>query len=184
MTKRKKKVVVMIALSVVAAVLLAVRLGPLLLGGPIASPPPKNKNTKKKREKTSAPPPTSAAAAPGDAGEPSAGEAAHGRIDLSGARQRTTVYRHEGLRDPFGPARFERTPQRSSLAALGLRLTGTVRIGAQRLAIINGKVYAEGDEVAEGVRVHPIESQAATLVSGDHHLRLEVPTDTPELRGP
>jgi len=196
--KKKQKRVLMIVLGVVAVILCVVQLGPVFMGGsPVKDPSKLKKNKKKKtgrkgktkaKKAKSGPRKAVGKAAPKrrpaparakvgrDAGpeDPSLWPLESITIDLSATSRRDLVYSASALRDPFGPARFETEQRSSSLARMELTLQGVVRSDGQRLAIIENQVYAEGDQVADGVTLLQVGAAWVVLSDGKNEVRLRL----------
>jgi len=179
----------MIALGVVAVALCALQLGPILFGAGLAPPPKAKKKTADGEDagatvKTAAPrtaprasgrAPTASKSTPhgSQAGsEPVAIEAVS--IDLSAVGRRAVAYAGAKLRNPFSAAQFETKKNENALASIKLKLQGIVRCGRQRLAIIENRVHAEGEEVAPGVRVVSVEEGWVVLSDGKTETRLSL----------
>jgi hypothetical protein len=121
-----------------------------------------------------APPPVKASAKPATKGADPEADAPRGSagaspsldevpIDLSAATRLAVRYGPKTARSPFALASFEQDAGLNAPGQPPLKLTGIVRAGTQRLAIIDGRVYTEGDEVWGGLKVSPIEPAAVTL---------------------
>lgn len=212
--KKKQKRALMILLGLVAVGLCAIKLGPIFLGGgsPVANPSKrknsKGKSSKKRRSRKKALPSKGMSRKSGskksgarrtsgsrrakagrDGGPQDASEFAPENlksiaIDLSATRRRKLVYRARGLRDPFAAAAFETQRESDALARMSLRLQGVVRLGDRRLAIIENRVYAEGDEVAGGVTLVEVGETFVVLTDGRNRTRLALTAPTINIEGP
>jgi len=198
----------MIGLGVLAAVLCAVQLGPIFLGGkPKKKGPQKPVGPRVAKRKDGRPrvakgggsrrAPRAGAARkrpPPPAGRGSAQEDESAWplesivIDLSAVGRRALMYEAIESRDPFGAAKFERVRASSALTKAAFKLQGVLRAGRSRpdgtpirLAIIDNKVYAEGQEVVKGVRVAKVDAASVVLAEGKARLRLFL--TGPSLRG-
>jgi len=188
--KKKQKKIMMIALGVVAAALCALKLGPILSGAPLRSPGAKKKSggskpKRSRRRPTRRSTRKKAASRQMDTEDTSLEEAQSEwsletvPVDLSAASHRPVLYEGSSLRNPFGPASFELAQQRNVLSRVTLRLQGVVRAGGKRsdgsssrLAIIDDRVYREGDEVAPGVRLIQVDAASVLLADGKNQVRL------------
>jgi len=187
---KKQKKLMMIVLGVVAALLTALKLGPVLAGGsPVADPEKRKKLAAKKKAQGNKPPPKPSARrrgppprAPGprSSGQPAPAAGVDWSlesvlIELSAAERQMVPYGAAGLRSPFGPAAFE-VRREDAVHRMGtLTLEGIVRTGegpAGGLAIIEGRVYAVGQEVADGVTVVTVEKGSVVLSDGETEIRL------------
>jgi len=80
--------------------------------------------------------------------------------------RRAAVYGGKGLRNPLGPAEFEMETKATTLARMKLKLQGIVCTPGRRLAIVDGRVYAVGDELMEGIKLAAVEPQYVVLSDG------------------
>ncbi|MFH1731278.1 MAG: hypothetical protein ABIF82_06480 [Planctomycetota bacterium] len=197
--KKKQKRVLMIGLGVLAAILCAVQLGPIFLGGkpkkegpkkPVGPRVAKKQNDRPRVAKSGEPrtapragtarkrppPPTGTGSAQEDV---SAWPLESIAIDLTAVGRRALTYEVVETRDPFGAAKFERARASSALTKATFKLQGVVCGGRSRpdgtlirLAIIDNKVYAEGQEVIKGVRVAGVDATSVVLAEGKAQLRL------------
>lgn len=206
--RKKQKRVLMIGLGVLAAVLCAVQLGPVFLGSkpkkkgpqkPVGPRVAKRKDGRPRLAKGggSRPAPRTGAArkrSPSSTGRGSAQEDVSAWplksivIDLSAVGRRALTYEAVEARDPFGAAKFERVRASSALMKAVFKLQGVLLAGRSRpdgapmrLAIIDNKVYAEGQEVVKGVRVARVDATSVVLAEGKVRLRLFL--TGPSLRG-
>lgn len=179
----------MIALGAGAVVLCGVQLGPILFGGSLAPPPPAKKKGADGEGagatvKTAAPraAPRASGHAPSASKSTPRGSQAGSEpvpieavsIDLSAVGRRAVAYAGAKLRNPFSAAEFETKKNETALSAMKLRLQGIVRCGRQRLAIIENRVRAEGEEVAPGVRMISVEECSVVLSDGKTETRLSL----------
>jgi len=197
--KKKQKRVMMIVLGVVAAGLCALKLGPILTGAPLVPPQQKKKSgtsqkktaratgrsrTKRSsrsagrarrtgsRRRTARRTSVATSSAPHDTVEEWPLELIP--VDLSATGRRALAYHAEGLRNPFSPAKFEVARQSDALGRMKVNLQGIVRTAGRRLAIIEGRVYAEGEEVVEGVTLTRIDATSVLLTDGKNETRLSL----------
>ena len=98
------------------------------------------------------------------------------------------MYEADKRRNPFAAPKFEMGQASSALTKATFKLQGVVRAGRLRpdgtpvrLAIIDDKVYAEGQEVVKGVRVAKVNAASVVLAEGKVQLRLFL--TGPSLRG-
>ncbi len=103
------------------------------------------------------------------------------RVDLTATARRSVPYDAAKIHNPFGTARFERVRASSVLTADNFTLQGIVRTGGtgpngppKRLAIIDNRVYAVGQEVVKGVRVAAVDATSVVLAEGKARLRLHL----------
>ncbi|MFO7897800.1 MAG: hypothetical protein R6V58_01940 [Planctomycetota bacterium] len=194
--KKKQKKIVLIALAILAPILCALKLGPVFTGySPVKNPenrkeaksekggrskPSKKKRSGAKRAKKTRRPAAARRAPPA---QPQGGPARSPtdipdwpleaiRIDLGAIGRQRLTYDGGGLRSPFAPAEFEVAQAPSKLKRMGLRLQGIVRTPDRQLAIIEDRVYTEGEHVAEGVRLERVERGAVVLTDGEDEVRL------------
>ena len=199
----------MIVLGVVAIVLLIVQVGPLVFGKPNPYTDPGKAKKKKATGKVN----TKGKAARGSRSKgktPSArgrkskasrrakkkdtqqekgeGDAAPAlaevQIDLSHVERRVLVYRSSARRDPFSAAPFESEALTTPVHTMKFSLHGVVCYGERRVAIINGRVYAEGAAVAPGVRVLSVSPTGVVLTDGKSQLRLSLKSADLRFRRP
>jgi len=198
----------MIGLGVMAVVLCAVQLGPIFLGGkpkkkgpqkPVGPRVAKRKDGRPRVAKGggSRPAPRARAARKGPPPPTGRGSAQEDVsawplesivIDLSAVGRRALMYEVAETRDPFGAAKFEKVRVSSALMKAAFKLQGVLLAGRSRpdgmpmrLAIIDNKVYAEGEEVVKGVRVMKVDASSVVLAEGKIRLRLFL--TGPSLRG-
>jgi hypothetical protein len=194
---KKQKIVLMAVLLAAAVALLATQLGPVFFGSSRAPQKPAAAAKSGEKGKTASAksalgthsqrnvsPPSSKAKQDSKGGGKSEPKEAlpldPSRIDLSAAERQVFQYKDQGLRNPFGRTPFERKNQREALSRMNLKLLGIVAAGPRRLAIIEGKAYAEGEDIREGIRVQAIAADSVTLVSGENQVTLRLPS--PELK--
>lgn len=182
MKQKQKKIVMMCGLSAAAVVMLGMQVGPLVFGG---SPSRKQQAATKGGGKATSKAAHAQGAKP--QGKPKAGKTpqpAPGppveevKIDLSGAVRKAFAYKQQdGLRSPFGLTLFELKSKDLMAPKVDVKLTGIIESGQQRLAIIEGRVYAVGDEVKKGMKVCSIEADSVAVTHGGDQvkLRLSVP---------
>ncbi len=203
MTKNQQKKIVMIVLGIVAVVLCVVQLRPVFTGySPVAdssSPAAKAAPSAEQETKTTQAPasrrqsPSSARREEADTDRsPPSGEERRLpeitdlpldaiSIDLSRIERRIYHYETAGLRSPFAPAEFEEAQRSSRLKKMDLTLQGIVKTSHGVLAIIDNRVFAEGENVAEGVLVKHIGANSVVLTDGQDEVRLAL--DQRLLRG-
>jgi hypothetical protein len=199
--KKKQKQITMAVLGVAAVGLCALKLGPIIMGKSLVEQPPPSKKSKANkarppaRKKRSRRPPKRRSA-PRRRAAPRRGAPvrAHPRgpegpaplfdypleevpIELSRTDRRVLLYKPDGLRNPFGPAEFEIVSQSSMLDKVKWKLEGVVCSSGRRLAILNGRVYAAGKRVAEGVILKSVGTNSVVLTDGkrERQLFLSVP---------
>ncbi len=102
-------------------------------------------------------------------------------IDLSLAGRRTLTYAASSLRNPFATPKFEAVQTGTVLTRANFKLHGIVRARGTRpgappvhLAIIDGRVYAEGEELAKGVRIVAVDATSVVLAEGKSRARLSM----------
>ncbi len=182
----------MIVSGVVAVALCAVQLGPIVMGKPLVEPPStgakKGGGAKPQAGKPAHPPPPPKAKA-----RPKAASGTRQRagpvastpppelpplkvdsLDEALLAPLRFVLNWKELRDPFGPADFETVVPTEMQAAAKLRLQGVLRSDQARLAILGNRVYREGQEVLQGVRLVTIEDTAVVLSDGVREVRLSL----------
>jgi hypothetical protein len=98
-------------------------------------------------------------------------------IDLSRVGRRTVRYQDNGRRDPFGPVPFETVVEKPPVLKETFDLQGVLQSTDKRLAIIDNRVYAEGDVLRDGIRVTAIKPTEVVLSDGEMEvtLRLDQP---------
>ena len=197
--KKKQKRVLMVVLGVLALGLCGLQLGPILLGGRLDDPPPKKKlkpgqkrvakkgkgGGKKKKPRVAAKKKKKpAGGAPARSRQPARARPAQPVNvgdeldlesivpDLDSTGRRTLVYASESLRNPFASPKFESERKGTVLTKAKFELQGIIRTRGKRLAIIDGRVYAAGDELAKGVRIVEIKASSVILVEGKSRARL------------
>ena len=203
MTKNQQKKIVMIVLGIIAVVLCVIQLRPVFTGySPVADPsspaaraaasgaqearseqapaPGRQRRPATRREKDEADRPP----LPGEARRlPEITDLPLDviSIDLSKIERRIYHYETAGLRSPFAPAEFEEAQRSSRLKKMDLTLQGIVTTPHGVLAIIDNRVFTEGDSVAEGVVVKHIGANSVVLTDGQDEVRLAL--DQRPLRG-
>ena len=102
-------------------------------------------------------------------------------IDLRATGRRTLIYSAAALRNPFAAPKFESVRTGTVLTRADFKLQGIVRARGTRpdgspvhLAIIDGRVYAEGEEVAKGVRIVAVNATSVVLAEGEARARLSM----------
>ena len=81
--------------------------------------------------------------------------------------------------DPMQPFQAARERGTRGSAPARYRLTAVLISELRRIAVINGKLYREGDEL-DGARLTRIESQAVSLRRGSEDMVLRLSTGRPE----
>ena len=190
----------MVVLGVVALGLCSLQLGPILLGGRLDDAPPKKpkhepgqsrvagkrKNGgKAKRAVSKGRPPRGRKLArvrpPQPRNTGSNWDLESIVINLDATSRRTLVYSAATLRNPFAAPTFEKERAGTSLTKANFTLDGIVRARNTRpnappihLAIIDGRVYAAGDELAKGIRVVAVDAASVVLAEGKSRARLSM----------
>jgi hypothetical protein len=95
-------------------------------------------------------------------------------IDLSRVTRRAIRYEDAGRRDPFGPAPFERVVEKAPVLKQKFDLQGILRSSDRRLAIIDNRVFAEGNVIRDGVRVLAIKATEVVLSDGEMEVTLRL----------
>jgi hypothetical protein len=202
--RKKQKRVLMIVVGVAALALCGVQLGPILLGGRLDDPPPKKPKHKPGQARVAGRKNGGKARRPVARNRSPRGAPARGRaparvrprrpsdtgselelesiaINLSATGRRRLVYSAASLRDPFAAPKFEGAQTGTALTRTNFKLQGIVRArragpdgSPVHLAIIDGRVYAEGEEVAKGVRIAAVDATSVVLVQGKVRVRLSM----------
>ena len=202
--RKKQKKVLMIVMGVAALALCGLQLGPILLGGRLDDPPAKKPKHKPGQSRVAGRKNSEKTRRPAAKNRPPRGVPARGRatarvrpqrpsdtgselalgsiaIDLGATGRRRLVYSAATLRDPFAAPKFEGVQTSSVLTRASFTLQGIVQAHGARpdgspvhYAIIDGRVYATGEEVVKGVRIAAVDATSVVLVEGKARVRLSM----------
>jgi hypothetical protein len=179
--KRKQKKMLMFALCAAAVIAMVVQLGPFVFGKPSPYADSAKAEQKKAAASQTKPKPVRRKRPAPQARRPATPKPRHvepdrkpqpvaltdAPINLRHVERRVLAYGGTGLRDPFAEPAVEAEQTRSPVQKLQFKLQGVIVTASRKVAIIDGRVYGEGQEIRAGVRVISISKLTVVLSDGE-----------------